>query len=151
MALDLVSQKPEFLNRRASFGVANNANNDASGMMMTSLWTPSRLLSLSVADLTLDESLPPPDLTMDLGGGLDDTNVPPKPPSSSLNLRVKAVLQTPVIVLPRTPKSPEVLMAHLGRIVIENSSETKKSENVLGTLDEADEEASPGGKLMFHS
>ena len=142
--MDLVSQKTEFLGRRSSFAHPNDAN-----PMMTSLWTPSKLLSYSVADLTLDESLAP-DMTFDVGDGVDDgVHAPPVSSFTSLNLTVKAVLQTPVIVLPRTPTSAEVLMAHLGKIVIENSSEAKKSENVLSTVEEDDEDLSNGKLEIF--
>ena len=37
-------------------------------------------------------------------------------------LKLDVVLATPVIMLPRTPNSPEVLVAHLGRISIQNGT-----------------------------
>ncbi|XP_064629557.1 intermembrane lipid transfer protein VPS13D-like isoform X2 [Lineus longissimus] len=37
-----------------------------------------------------------------------------------INLKIDAVLQTPIIVLPKTQTSPEVLVAHLGKISIRN-------------------------------
>ena len=101
--------------------------------MRTNLWAPSMLLSYSVAEMTLDQSV-----AFELGADdadYDESHFAPVPSSaastSSVNLTVKAILQTPVIVLPRTPTSPEVLMVHLGRIVIENSSESKKSDNAV--------------------
>lgn len=39
----------------------------------------------------------------------------------SQKIRFDVQLQTPVIMLPRTPNNPEVLVAHLGRISMENS------------------------------
>ena len=93
------------------------------------------LLSYSVAEMTLDQSMP---FEFDAAAAdYDEPHIAPVPSSassSSVNLTVKAVLQTPVIVLPRTPTSPEVFMAHLGRIVIENSSESKKSDNAVNRV-----------------
>ena len=40
--------------------------------------------------------------------------------TSPFKFNIDAVLQTPVIVVPRTPKSSEVLVAHLGKISLHN-------------------------------
>lgn len=44
------------------------------------------------------------------------------PPSPPLNIIIDARLESPVIVLPRTPLSSEALVSHLGTITIRNSN-----------------------------
>ena len=54
----------------------------------------------------------------------DHPNIPhtEEEEDKSMDLNLDVILQTPVIVLPRTPDSPEVLVAHLGRISIQNGT-----------------------------
>jgi vacuolar protein sorting-associated protein 13D len=59
-------------------------------------------ISISLGDI-------PGDLELEGGDNEDE-----------INLKIDAVLQTPIIVLPKTQTSPEVLVAHLGKISIRN-------------------------------
>lgn len=62
----------------------------------------------------------------DAAGGLQFTEegneraLDSAPVTSSLNFLLDAVLESPVVMLPRSPNSREVLSLHLGRIVITN-------------------------------
>lgn len=54
-----------------------------------------------------------------------------------LDIRLDILLQTPVIVLPRSTSSPDVLVAHLGRISVQNtdSSIMQSPDFILGSCD----------------
>ena len=54
--------------------------------------------------------------------GQDDLNMSFEEETSSLKLNIDAVLETPVIVLPKMSTSAEVLVAHLGKISIKSSN-----------------------------
>ncbi len=56
------------------------------------------------------------DTSLDMGQSIEE----PEEESSQFNLHLDAILQTPVIILPRTPTSSEVLVSHLGRISLRN-------------------------------
>ena len=92
VALGLVSQQSDFL--AASFYGSN--------MNIDSPMPPNRMSTLSgsqnLGDISVDA---------------DETQ--------SFNLKLDAVLQTPVIVIPRKPNSLEVLVAQLGKITVNNA------------------------------
>nr|CAD7268211.1 unnamed protein product [Timema shepardi] len=51
-----------------------------------------------------------------------------------MDIRMDIVLDTPVVVLPRGPCSPQVLVAHLGKITISNSRDDEDHANNWGVV-----------------
>ncbi|CAL4093418.1 unnamed protein product, partial [Meganyctiphanes norvegica] len=76
-----------------------------------------RLMSTSRSTDTLNLPAPPPasGYASHFSPVMDEANDLP------FNLSLDIILETPVVVLPESPNSPDVLVAHLGQISIVNS------------------------------
>ena len=64
---------------------------------------------------------------------LSDTEGEDSRKTRRMKLKLDAVLQTPVIVIPRTPESSEVLVAHLGKISLRNSPDANVLDETLSS------------------
>ena len=116
LALGIVQRRTESISRQAEMNDIYSAIN-----------------SPSVVDSTA-HPLPPPPLTpaADRYGSLERGArlyfAPAPTPSvnmtagTGMDIRLDAVLETPIIVLPRTDRSNEVLVGHLGLITIRNET-----------------------------
>ena len=116
LALGIVQRRTESISRQAEMNDIYSAIN-----------------SSSVVDSTV-HPLPPPPLTpaADRYGSLERGArlyfAPAPTPSvnmtagTGMDIRLDAVLETPIIVLPRTDRSNEVLVGHLGLITIRNET-----------------------------
>ena len=116
LALGIVQRRTESISRQAEMNDIYSAIN-----------------SPSVVDSTV-HPLPPPPLTpaADRYGSLERGArlyfAPAPTPSvnmtagTGMDIRLDAVLETPIIVLPRTDRSNEVLVGHLGLITIRNET-----------------------------
>jgi hypothetical protein len=116
LALGIVQRRTESISRQAEMNDIYSAIN-----------------SPCVVDSTV-HTLPPPPLTpaADRYGSLERGArlyfAPAPTPSvnmtagTGMDIRLDAVLETPIIVLPRTDRSNEVLVGHLGLITIRNET-----------------------------
>src|SRR5690349_1857753 len=55
-------------------------------------------------------------------------------PSAKVKIMIDVVLKTPVLVMPRSSSSPQVLVAHLGRITISNCRNSSECELLKDTI-----------------
>ena len=118
LALGIVQRRTESISRQAEMNDIYSAIN-----------------SPSVVDSTVHHPLPPPppltpaaDRYGSLERGARLYFAPAPTPSvnmtagTGMDIRLDAVLETPIIVLPRTDRSNEVLVGHLGLITIRNET-----------------------------
>ena len=92
-------------------GVGNSIRDAATEVAMGLVHHPDKLSQSLYGSMTgLDSPAPK---TVESAPGIETKHVP---------LRLDAQFQTPVIFFPRAPKSSQVLVAHLGKIAITNSS-----------------------------
>lgn len=61
-------------------------------------------------------------------------------PSSKVKILIDVVLKTPVLVMPRSSSSPQVLVAHLGRITITNCKDASSCEFLNDTITSMNED-----------
>ncbi|KAB7501647.1 Vacuolar protein sorting-associated protein 13D [Armadillidium nasatum] len=124
VAIGLVSKRIESFTTLSGSGVAVR---DSSPRHLNYL----RNQNFSKSTDTLVFPQPPPAST------LDSTSLSPThgvAPDLPFNAEVNVVLETPIVVLPESPNSPNVLVAHLGQISIHNK-DPELIENGVESMD----------------
>ncbi|KAL7638274.1 UNVERIFIED_CONTAM: hypothetical protein RMT77_010838 [Armadillidium vulgare] len=124
VAIGLVSKRIESFTTLSGSGVAAR---DSSPRHLNYL----RNQNFSKSTDTLVFPQPPPAST------LDSTSLSPThgvAPDLPFNAEVNVVLETPIVVLPESPNSPNVLVAHLGQISIHNK-DPELIENGVESMD----------------